>query len=120
MPQPLLSQFFTNKNLIDIFLFFLLHPREDSYLAQIVDTTGKALIQVQRILKRLTASGLILTTKRHKKTYYRPDLNHVAYDDIRNLVIKAKIFSEQFEDIVKSLEKKVSYGFIYGSVAKGT
>jgi len=115
-----LSHFFTNQTLIDVFLFFLLHPHEPTYLAQIVNSTGKALIQVQRTLKRLVEIGLIQKTIQHKRIYYQPDLKHVAYDDIKNLVIKAKIFSDIFKDDVECLKNKVIYGFIYGSVAKGT
>jgi uncharacterized protein len=116
----LLSHFFTNQTLIDVFLFFLLNPQEETYLAHIVSSTGKGLIQVQRTLKRLLETGLIYKTIRHKKTYYKADQQHIAYDDVKNLVLKAKIFSDAFKEDIDFLKTKVDYGFIYGSVAKGT
>lgn len=120
MAMPLLSHYFSNQNIIDVFLYFLLHPSEDAYLARIVDTTGKALIQVQRTLKRLVDCGLILKTTRHKKTYYKADRTHVAYDEIRQLTIKAKILSDEFESDLKKIKDKIDFAFVYGSVAKGS
>ena len=121
MPHiPLFSHFFTNQSLIDVVLFFLLNPNEEVYLAQVVNSTGKALIQVQRTLKRLLDSGLVEKTTHKRKTYYKANLKHVAYEDVKNLVIKAKIFSPTFKDDITYLNKKVRYGFIYGSVAKST
>lgn len=116
----LLSHLFTNQTLIDVFLYFLLNPQEEVYLARIVESTGKALIQVQRTLKRLVEAGLILKATRHKKTYYKADHQHVAYDDMRKLILKAKIFSDPFKNDLEKLKNKVSYGFIYGSVAQGS
>lgn len=116
----LLSHFFTNQTLVDILLFFVLQPHEKAYLTQIMDATGKALIQVQRTLKRLIETGLIQKSTHYKRTYYQADLKHVAYEEIRNLIIKAKIFSDQLESDLKNIKDKIDYGFIYGSLAKGT
>jgi predicted nucleotidyltransferase len=109
-----------NQTLIDVCLYFVLNPGEEAYLARIVEGTGKVLIQVQRTLKRLIDCGLVLKTSKHKKNTYKLDNTHIAYEEIRNLALKAKIFSETFERDLKELQNKVDYGFIYGSVAKGT
>lgn len=115
-----LSHFFTNQTLIDVFLCFLLNPHEPLYLSEIVNSTGKALIQVQRTLKRLVETGLVQKTIRHKKAYYSVDAKHIAFEEVKHLVIKAKIFSNTFRHEVQHLAERVNYGFIYGSVAKGT
>lgn len=118
--MALLSHLFPNQTVIDVFLYFILKPSEDTYLARIVDTTGKALIQVQRTVRRLVDSGLVLKVCRHKKTYYKADTRHVAYDEMRQLAIQAKIFSEPFKVYLEHIQNKVDYAFIYGSVAKGS
>ena len=120
MARISLSHFFTNQTLIDVFLFFVLHPQEEAYLAQIVSSTDRLLIQVQRTLKRLVDTGLILKAIRQGKTYYRADVKHIAYKDIKHLVLKAKVFSDSLKKDLEVLKTKVDYGFIYGSVAKGT
>ncbi len=116
---PLLANLFPNKTFIEVFLYFVLNPGEDAYLARIVESTGKALIQVQRTLKRLVECGLVLKTTRHNKVYYKADSKHVAFDEIRHLAIQAKIFSELFKKDLEQLQNKVDYGFVYGSVGKG-
>lgn len=116
----LLSHFFPNPTLLDVFLYLVLKPSEETYLARIVDSTGKALIQVQRTLKRLVDCGLITKVCHHKRTYYKADKKHVAYDEMRQLAIQAKIFSEPFKAYLERLQTKVDYAFIYGSVAKGS
>jgi predicted nucleotidyltransferase len=101
-------------------LYFLLNPREEVYLAQIVNSTGKALLQIQRTLKRLVECGLVQKTLHHNRMYYKADQNHIAYEDIRRLCLKAKIFSDMFREDIERLNERGVYGFIYGSVAKGT
>lgn len=116
----LLSHFFSNQAFIDILLFFLLQPGKECYLNQVKDGTGKALLQVQRTIKRLSETGLIQKSSHHNRIYYKADHKHIAYEEMRQLIIKAKIFSDLFKVDLERLEDKICYGFIYGSVAKGT
>jgi predicted nucleotidyltransferase len=114
------SQFFPNQTLMDVFLYFILNPVEETYLARIVESTDKALIQVQRSIKRLVDSGLVSKSTHHNKTYYKTNTKHVAYDELRHLAIQAKIFSAPFEADLQHLENKVDFAFVYGSIAKGS
>ena len=111
---------FSNETMITVLLFFLLHPDEEAYLAHIVRLTNKGLIQVQRIIKRLLESGLISTLKHNKKTYYKADPKHLAFNDLKNIVLQAKIWSPSFLKEIKRFQRKIHFGFIFGSVAKGT
>ena len=111
---------FTNETLLNVLLFFLLHPDEEAYLARIVRLTNKGLIQVQRIIKRLLDSGLIYALKHEKKTYYKADTTHLAFNDLKNLALQAKVWSSTFKKEIKRFQEKVDFGFIFGSVAKGT
>lgn len=116
----MLSHFFPSQTLLDVLLYFILKPCNDIYLARVVDSTGKALIQVQRTVKRLLDCGLLVKTTRHKKNYYKIDVKHIAYDELKTLAIQAKVFSEAFEADLKRLQNKVDFAFVYGSVAKGS
>lgn len=116
----LLSHFFPSQTLIDVFLYFILKPSEDTYLARIVNSTDKALIQVQRTLKRLVDCGLVSKITRHNKTYYKADTRHIAYEEMRQLALQAKIFSEPFQTDLERLQDKIDFAFIYGSVASGS
>jgi predicted nucleotidyltransferase len=106
--------------MVDVLLFFLLHPDEEAYLARIVRATNKALIQVQRSIKCLLETGLINKIQRDKKTFYKAAPDHLAFDDLKNMALKAKIWSPSFKQERRALEALVDFGFIYGSIAKGT
>lgn len=109
-----------NETMLNVLLFFLLHPDEETYLARIVRLTNKSLIQVQRIIKRLIESGFILAMKQKEKTYYKANPNHLAFNDLKNIALQAKIWSSTFEKEIKNFQNKIHFGFIFGSVARGT
>jgi len=115
-----LAHVFPNQTMIDVLVFFFFHPVEKVQLAHIVQATNKALIQVQRTLKRLIDIGLVLKGSKTGKTYYQANPSHIAYEDLQHLALKAKILSSDRENELLKLTKKFEYGFIYGSVAHGT
>jgi predicted nucleotidyltransferase len=119
-PQSTFLPHFSNETMITVLLFFLLNPDEEAYLARIVRLTNKGLIQVQRIIKRLLESGLISALKHKKKTYYKADPTHLAFNDLKNLVLQTKVWSPTFNKEIKCFQKKIHFGFVFGSVAKGT
>lgn len=112
-----LEKIFPNKAFIDVLLFFLLHPEEETYLSRIVRATGKVLIQVQRALKRLEASGLVRKIQRGKGAYYQANKDHSAFKDLKAVLIKTIIFSDRLEHELARFRKKIVYGFIFGSTA---
>jgi predicted nucleotidyltransferase len=44
----------------------------------------------------------------------------VAYEDLQRVALRSKILSPAFKKELQQVEKKVTYGFIYGSFAKGS
>ena len=111
---------FPNRAFIEVLLFFLLHPDEETYLARIVRATGNALIQVQRGLKRLEEAGLITRILRGHKAYFRANMKHAAFKDLKRVVLKTIIFSDPIDQELSSIQSKVKYGFIFGSTAIDT
>jgi predicted nucleotidyltransferase len=115
-----LARVFPNQTMIEVLIYFLFHPQKKAPLSHIVHGTKKALIQVQRAIKRLVETGLILKITTPKKTYYQANEAHVAYEDLQRLALRSKILSPTFKEELQQIEKKVTYGFIYGSFAKGS
>lgn len=112
-----LEKLFPNKTFIDVLLFFILHPQEETYLARIVRATGKVLIQVQRALKRLEESGLITKILRGNKAYYQANSKHAAFEDLKHILIRVVVFSNTLERELSLIKHKIVYGFIFGSTA---
>lgn len=114
-----LSHIFPSSSFIDVLNFFAFHPQEEALLARIVSATGCALIQVQRAVKRLIASGLVTQRKRGKKNYYYTNYTHPVMRDLKQLLIEEKLFSKKVLDIFKRFRKKIQYAFVFGSTARG-
>ena len=115
-----LEKIFPNKAFVDVLLFFVLHPQEETYLTRIVRATGKVLIQVQRALKRLEESGLVKKILRGNKAYYQANATHSAFNDLKQVLIRTIIFSDRIESELSLIKNKIAYGFIFGSTARHT
>ncbi|MDB6081097.1 MAG: hypothetical protein JWO53_369 [Chlamydiia bacterium] len=79
--------------------------------------TDKALIQVQRALKRLEEAGLIIKIPHGNKVYYRANSSHSAFLDLKQILLKTVIFSEKIDKEFAIIKEKITYGFIFGSTA---
>ena len=73
-----LAELFPNPTLVKVLSLFLLHPEKEFYQRGIAETTGNALLQVQRALKRIERAGLVTKTKRGNMVYYKADRMHPA------------------------------------------
>ncbi len=113
-----LEKLFPSKAFVDVLLFFILHPQDETYLMRIVRATGKVLIQVQRALKRLEESGLVNKIIRGNKAYYQANANHSVFKDLKKVIIRTIIFSHKIESELSLIKDKIIYGFIFGSTAR--
>ncbi len=110
---------FPNRSFVDVMSIFLTHPDEVFYQSNIVEFTRHALIQVQRALKRLEETGLIEKTKSGNRSYYKANQKHPAFQDIKHALFKTVLFGDLLKEDLKPIKKKITFGFIYGSMASG-
>lgn len=78
------ARLFPNPSFVDTLILFLTHPDDEIYQSRVVISTGWALMQVQRALKRLEETGLITKTKSGNRIYYKANKKHPAFEDIKN------------------------------------
>jgi uncharacterized protein len=97
----------------------LTHPDEAFYQSYIVGSTGYALIQVQRALKRLEDIGLIEKTKSGNRSYYKANRKHPAFQDIKHALYKTVLFGDLLKEALNPIKNNITFGFIYGSLASG-
>lgn len=117
-----MSQFiklFSSPSLVHVLSIFLAHPDEKFYQSSIVESTGYALVQVQRALKRLEDAGLIEKTKSGNRSYYQANLKHPAFQDIKSAFFKTILLGDILKNALEPIKKKVKFSFIYGSLASG-
>jgi predicted nucleotidyltransferase len=98
---------------------FLLHPEEEFYQRGIVETTGKALLQVQRALKRIERTGLVSKTKRGNMVYYKAERMHPVLEDLKRVFLKTVALGDVLRETLDPLADKVKLAFVFGSLAQG-
>jgi len=114
-----LAELFPNPALVKVLSLFLLHPEEEFYQRGIAETTGNALLQVQRALKRIEHAGLVTKTKRGNMVYYKADRMHPAFEDLKRVFLKTVALGDVLRDALSPLADKVKLAFIFGSLAQG-
>ena len=114
-----LLNIFPSRSFVDVLFFFLLRPNEEMYMSRVVACTGCAFIQAQRAIQRLIVSGLVRKKVQNKKTFYFLNVQHPSIRYLKHVILEALLSSHAIQKILKPLQKKVHYGFIFGSAARG-
>ena len=110
---------FATPTLAEILSLFLLNPQEEFYQSDIAKKTEKALMQVQRALKTLKEVGLISSVQHGRMVYYKVVRNHPAFEDLKSLFLKTISLGEGVRQALMPFQDKISFAFIFGSVARG-
>jgi len=110
---------FASSALAEILSFFLLNPDEEFYQSDIAKRTNKALMQVQRNLKRLEEIGLISSIYRGRMVYYKAIRTHPAFEDLKSMFLKTISFGTYLEEALEPSKDKIHLAWIYGSLAEG-
>jgi predicted nucleotidyltransferase len=92
---------------------------EAFYLRQIVRTTGFGLGPVQRELKKLTESGIILRTVRGRQVYFRANPDSPIFPELKSLIVKTAGTGDALRAGLEPLADHIKVAFIYGSMARG-
>ncbi len=110
---------FPNRSFVDVLSVFLTNPDKEFYQSYIAESTGCALMQVQRALKRLEITGLIEKNKSGNRSYYKANQRHPAFEDIKRALLKTVLFGDLLKAALAPMKSKIRFAFIYGSLASG-
>jgi len=95
------------------------HTDESFYLRQIVRSAGVGMGAVQRELKKLSESGIILRTTRGKQIYYKANPDCPIYDELKSLVMKTAGIGEILKAAFVPLTDLINVAFLFGSLVRG-
>jgi len=98
----------------------LLYNRADEsfYLRQIASITGIGLGPIQRELKNLTDTGIIIREVRGKQVYFRANVQCPIYNELKGIVRKTFGVADVIRESLAPISKKIEVAFIFGSVAQ--
>jgi predicted nucleotidyltransferase len=94
------------------------HADESFYLRQIARTTGIGLGSMQRELKNLTDTGIIIREVRGKQVYYQANAQCPIFNELKNITRKTFGVADVLRQSLAPKADEVRVAFIFGSVAK--
>lgn len=100
----------------------LLYGRADSsfYTKQILDAVKIGRGTVQRELKTLTDTGIIIREVQGRQVYYRANTRCPIFDELKSIVRKTFGVADVIRQSLAINADKIRVAFIFGSVARST
>jgi len=98
----------------------LLYGRADSsfYTKQILDAVKIGRGTVQRELKNLTDTGIIIREVQGRQVYYRANARCPIFDELKSIVRKTFGVADVLRQSLATEAAKVRVAFIFGSIAR--
>ena len=99
----------------------LLYGRTDSsfYTKQILDAVKIGRGTVQRELKNLTDTGIIIREVQGRQVYYRANAQCPIFNELKSIVRKTFGMADVLRESLAPLADKIAVAFVYGSMADG-
>jgi predicted nucleotidyltransferase len=98
----------------------LLYGQADKsfYTKQILDAVKSGRGTVQRELKNLTDTGIIIREVQGRQVYYRANEKCLIFDELKSIVRKTFGVADVIRQSLASSARKIRVAFIFGSVAR--
>lgn len=95
------------------------HADESFYLRQLARMTGVGMGALQRELRQLSESGIILQERVGRQIFFKANPECPVFKELRTLVIKTFGVADQLREALSPLADRIRLAFIFGSVARG-
>ena len=98
----------------------LLYGRADSsfYTKQILDAVKIGRGTVQRELKNLTDTGIIIREVQGRQVYYRANAQCPIFNELKSIVRKTFGVADVIRQSLETVADKIQIAFVFGSVAR--
>ena len=100
--------------------YFFGHPERSYFANEIIKLTGAGSGAVQRELKRLTESGLLLAEKRGNQKHFKANENSPIFTELGQIVQKTFGLAVPLRNALADIAENIQCAFVFGSIAKHT
>lgn len=97
-------------------LLFGSHERA-FYLRELERTSGYAFSAIRKEILKLVHLGIVTESRDGNRTYYRANVNHPLYPELRVLVLKTSGLIEELRERLN--DPQIQIAFVFGSIAAG-
>lgn len=115
----MLERLFTSRVRVRLLTLFFTHPSEAFYIRQISRLTRETYNNVRQELQNLAELGLTLSERHANATYYRANVEHFLFPELKRLILKTEAVGDRLKEALSTLGD-IRVAFIYGSTARGT
>ena len=98
----------------------LMSPRQPQYAAELATQLGVRRSTLQRDLRRLTAVGILKSSRNGNRVYFQADDSCPIFPELRSLLLKTTGLVDALREELASVASRIEIAFVYGSVAAGT
>jgi predicted nucleotidyltransferase len=98
----------------------LLHPEASLHVRELARLTGASPGSLHRELRALAQLGLLLRQEVGRQVHYRANIDNPVFAELAGLLRKTVGLVDVLREALASLNDKVTFAFVYGSVAAGT
>jgi uncharacterized protein len=96
-----------------------LRPQKSWYLSELAAHLGTRSSSLQRDVNSLVRGGILEKHVDGRRSYIKANEDSPVFPEIRGLIEKTSGIVPMLQEAVRKLGKKVRWGFIYGSLARG-
>lgn len=96
----------------------LMHPERWWYLSELANHLGRTPSTLQRELDRLSGADILRTRKEANRLYYQPNPQCPFLAELTGLFTKTAGLRDILAATLEEFQKKVSWAFIFGSIAR--
>jgi uncharacterized protein len=94
-------------------------PDRPFFVRQIARETHTSTGSLQRELEALSEVGLISRSTLGRQVFYQANQSHPVFEEMRSLIAKTAGIYYQLRSALAPLAEKISFAFVYGSMARG-
>jgi DNA-binding transcriptional ArsR family regulator len=113
-----LAEFLSSRSRAEILRLLFGTKGRELHVRELERQSGLADATIRQELKKLTRLGVIVARQDGNRTYYRANVEHPLYPDIRNLVRKTSGLTDVLREALG--EAEIQIAFVFGSVASGS
>ena len=96
-----------------------LRPQKSWYLSELAAHLGTRSSSLQRDVNSLVRVGILEKHVDGRRSYIKANEDSPVFPEIRGLIEKTSGIVPMLQEAVRKLGRKVRWGFIYGSLARG-
>ena len=104
----------------EILALLFSHADESFYVRQVVRHAHAGTGAVQRELRRLADSGIIVRSSQGRQVYYQANRQCPIFTELQALLVKTVAIADVLRNALAGLAQRIRIALIYGSMAKGT